>query len=107
MSDASYGKNNKRIVFTANEHQHAKLLLRLRHDGLKQSKFFRCLIDGYVNGDSRIDEFVSEISSHSQKRKQKSQKIKQAGESMLNDLGLNDSEIDNIFDILEQEHPDL
>ena len=68
MSDASYGKNNKRIVFTANEHQHAKLLLRLRHDGLKQSKFFRCLIDGYVNGDSRIDEFVSEISSHSQKR---------------------------------------
>lgn len=107
MSDISYGRNNKRVVFTANDHQHAKLLLRLKHDGMRQSEFFRSLIDGYIDGDPRISEFISERSAHSQKKKQKSKKITTSGETLLNDLGFSDGEIDNIFDILEQEHPDL
>jgi hypothetical protein len=108
MSDTIiYGKNNKRIVFTANDHQHAKLLLRLKHDGLKQSQFFRCLIEGYVSGDERINNFIAEKSTHSQKRKAKSANLSKRGQSALSDLGLNEGEVDNIFDILEQEHPDL
>ena len=107
MSEIEYGKNNKRIVFTANDHQHAQLLLRLKHDGLKQSDFFRCLIRGYIEGDARIGEFIAEHGSHSQKKRAKSQRLKVQGNTTLTDLGLNEGEIDNIFDILEQEHPDL
>jgi len=105
--DDSYGKKNKRIVFTDTDHQHAQLLIRLRHDGLRQADFFRNIISGYVSGDERIQEFVDEIKGQSQRRKLKSKKLAATGTVTARDLGLNDGEIENIFDLLAEEHPDL
>ena len=42
--EVDYGNLNKKIVFAENDHRHAQLILRLRHDDLKQSHFFRALI---------------------------------------------------------------
>jgi len=107
MSDFPYGKLNKRIVFTENDHRHAKLILKLKHDGLKQSEFFRSLVTGYLAGDQRIQDYITEISSLSQQRKTKSSKLRSTGENLVKDFGLTDGEIDNIFDLIEEEHPDL
>jgi len=106
-TDPDYGKLTKRIVFTDTEHQHAKLIIRLKHDGLRQADFFRSIIEGYVSGDSRIQDFAAEKGTHSQKRKAKSKKLAGRGKSIAKDLGLNEGEIDNIFDMIEQECPDL
>ena len=99
--------NTKRIVFTDTDHRHAQFIVRLKHDGLRQSEFFRSLISGYLNGDERIYSFVLENSKHSEKRKSKSKKLLKEGKKTINDLGLNEGEIDNIFDLIEKEHPDL
>ena len=99
--------NTKRIVFTDTDHRHAQFIIRLKHDGLRQSEFFRSLIGGYLNGDERIYSFVLESSKHSEKRKSKSKKLLQKGKKAINDLGLNEGEIDNIFDLIEKEHPEL
>ena len=43
-----YGKLNKKIVFTENDHRHAQLIVKLKHDSIRQSEFFRSMITGYL-----------------------------------------------------------
>ena len=94
-------------MFTENDHRHAQLVLKLKHDGLKQSQFFRSLITAYLAGDDRIQSYVDEISSLSKERKTKSKKLRSDGQQKINDFGFTDGEIDNIFDLIEEEHPEL
>ena len=108
MTDnTNYGKNDKRIVFTDTDHRHAQLLVRLRTDGLKQAQFFRCLITGYINQDERIVSFFDEIKEQSIKKKTKSNKLRKSGKDLMNSSGLSSEQIDNIFDLIAEEHPDL
>jgi hypothetical protein len=106
-TEIEYGKLTKRIVFTENDHRHAQLVLKLKHDGLKQSQFFRSLITAYLAGDDRIQSYVDEISSLSKERKTKSKKLRSDGQQKISDFGFTDGEIDNIFDLIEEEHPEL
>lgn len=106
-SNESYGKNNKRIVFTESDHRHAKLILKLKGDGLTQAKFFRSVISGYLDGDDRIREFVFEHSEFSQNKKKKIEKLRTKGEKAISELGLNEDQIDDLFDVISMEFPDL
>ena len=58
--EVKYGNLTKRIVFTETDHNHAKLIIILKHDGLTQAAFFRNLIRGYLAGDETIQQFVEE-----------------------------------------------
>lgn len=105
--DTKYGKNDKRIVFTDTDHRHAQLLIRLRTDGMKQSQFFRSLITGYIEQDERIVSFFDEIKDQSLKRKNKSNKLRKSGKELINATGFSDDQIDDIFDLIAEEHPEL
>lgn len=105
--DIEYGNLTKRIIFVDNDHRHAKLLVKLRYDGLRQSDFFRHIVTGYISSDPRIDEYVEELKTQSLKRKSKTRKLKQSGRKTLDSFNLDKDEIENIFDILEEEHADL
>jgi len=107
MHEIDYGNLTKRIVFTENDHRHAKLLIRLKHDGLRQSEFFRCIITGYLEGDERIQNFVDEIKQQSKKHTTKSRQLHDKGKEAAKSIGLNKKEIENIFDLLEEENPEL
>ena len=39
----------KNIVFTDDDDQHARMILRLRYDRLTQGNFFRGIVEMYVN----------------------------------------------------------
>ena len=106
-TEIDYGKLTKRIVFTENDHRHAQLILKLKHDGMRQSDFFRAIVTAYLAGDKRIQSYIDEVSILSKKRKKKSQQLRVSGEQKVKDLGFTDGEIDNIFDLIEQEYPDL
>ena len=71
-TEIDYGNLTKRIVFNDNDHRHAKLIIRLKHDGLTQANFFRHLITGYLNGDERVCDFIDEVKPQSQAKKKKS-----------------------------------
>lgn len=105
--EINYGKLNKRVVFTDNDHRHAQLLIKLRTDGLSQADFFRSVISAYIGDDADFLKFIDRIKTQSIKRKTKSRRTRQKGVQTVKDLGLNEGEIENIFDILAQEHPDL
>jgi len=106
-NEIDYGDLTKRVVFTENDHRQAQLLIRCRHDGLSQSDFFRHIITGYINGDSRIQGYIDEVKTHGKIRRRKSQNLKKIGDQKVKDFALSDGEVDDIFDILAEEFPEL
>jgi hypothetical protein len=107
MSGIDYGKLNKRIVFTENDHRHAQLLVRLKHDGLRQSDFFRGLITAYIENDQRIVSYIDEIKTQSNSKKKLSRKLRDEGIVATKDLGFSEDQIEDIFDLIAEEHPEL
>ena len=106
-----YGKDIKRIVFNVSDHDHAKLIVRLRHNSLTQSEFFRAVINGVNDNDENILNFISTCVTQKQalnkSRLKKSNTLISKGKKMSSDFGFNEDEIDDIFDLIAEEHPDL
>ena len=106
-----YGKDVKRIVFNVSDHDHAKLIIRLRHNSLTQSEFFRAVIDGVNDNDENILNFINSCATQKQKlnktRLKKSNTLITKGKKIYSDFGFNDGELENIFDLIAEEHPDL
>jgi hypothetical protein len=108
MSDEiDYGKNNKRIIFTDTDHRHAQLTLKLKNDGMTQAKFFRSIISGYLNDDERIRDYVVENGNLSIKKKQQNIKARQRGKDSLSEMGLSNEQVEDIFDLISEEFPEL
>jgi len=107
MPDTEHRNLNKRIVFTENDNKHAQFMMKLREVGVTQSKFFRLIISGFINDDERLFEFINEFSGQSKAKQKKIQKLKDKGIETMQDLAFDDKEIQNIFDLIAEEHPDL
>ena len=106
-TEIDYGNLTKRIIFTDNDHRQAQLLIRLKQDGLTQSAFFRHMITAYITGDHRIQGYVDEVKDQSKIKKVKSAQLRNKGKTTLKDFALSEGEIENIFDLLEEEYPEL
>ena len=108
MNDSvQYGKMTKRIVFTDTDHRHAQLILKLKNDNLSQSDFFRILLTGYINDDEGIREYIEKHGTISKKRNSKRKQLRDTGKQMPIDLGLSEEDVDDLFDIIAREHPEL
>ncbi len=104
-------KKNKKIVFDDTDTRHAKLKIRLQHDGLSQAEFFRAFVTGYIEKDRDVIKFINkyklENATQSKKAIKRSQKDVEAGAKKLEQFGIFDGEIEDIFDLIANEHPDL
>ena len=97
-----YPDNHSILSFSLNAKLHENLKIRLFYDEIKtQSEFFRYCVESYLSHD-KINKKVQ-----SKKRVTKSRKLRDTGEKMLRDLSLTAGDIENIFDILEEELPEL
>ena len=109
MSD--YGKRDKRISFMDTDKRNADLMIRLKHDGLTKTKFFREMLTGYLERDHAIVDFIERVKDKTASQSKKQSKIvknlEERGRENKAKFGLKDEEIENIFDLLEKEHPDL
>ena len=108
---ADYGKREKRISFMDTDKRNADLRIRLKNDGLTKTKFFRAILTGYLERDHMIVEFIDrfklEAGLQSKKKAKTVKELEEKGQENKRKMGLEDMEIQNIFDILEKEHPDL
>ena len=106
-----YGKDTKKVVFYENEKKHADFKIRLNYDNLSQSEFSRAIISGYINQDedllSYIARYQEDNGKHSKVKRAESKKLTDSGSSTSKKFGLEDEDIENIFDLLEKENPDL
>ena len=96
-----------RFVFYCYEKESADLKIRLRYDGLKQSEFFRSLLLKYINKDPTMLQIVEDIKKNNNVMgKRKLNRTKQdleRGNKLLEDLGISDSDKQNIFDMIEMD----
>ncbi len=101
----------KRLVFYDTTHRHVQLKIRLDHDDMTQSQFFRALITGYLCKDDLImkyfDKYRLQNNVQSKAKIQNSKKLINKGNQVKDKFLLDESEKDNIFDLIAEEHPDL
>jgi len=106
-----YGTRDKRISFMDTDKRNADLMIRLKHDGLTKTRFFRELLTGYLDRDHTIVDFIERLKESSGLQSKKQAKIVEAAEEKGREnkrkFSLDDNEIESIFDILEKELPDL
>jgi len=104
-------KKNKKIVFDDTDTRHAKLKIRLQHDNLSQAEFFRALITGYIHNDRLLLDFIKKYKQDNKKQSKKAIKMldrdHQKAESLMQQFGIADGELEDIFDLIENTHPNL
>jgi len=106
----NYGNTIKKICFESTDKLHADLKIRLHYDDLRIRDFLNDILLGYVNKDEHILAFIENLKKRKGTSNPRHNKVKRARskEKEINkQFGLNKSEIENIFDIIEKEHKDL
>ena len=104
-------EKEKKVIFTVAENDKAKFKVQLQYDSLTQVKFFRALMEGYINKDPELMVYINKFKKsnsiqNNTQRKKTMTNIKEA-KAVKTKFALGDEEVENIFDILEKEHPEL
>ena len=113
MKEPKYGTMNKKVIFYDTDKRFADLKIRLQHDGVSQAQFFRGIVTGYLMQDGDILSYVNKlkasknIGNRSKKSIKQEKELINSGKEVLYKLALGEDEIENIFDILEKQNPDL
>ncbi len=107
-----YPDDHSVLSFSLNSKLHENLKIRLFYDEIKtQSEFFRYCVESYLSQDPLFMEFLDDYKINkkvqSKRRATQSRKLRESGNKMLRDLSLTDEDIENIFDILEEDLPEL
>jgi hypothetical protein len=103
---------HSKLTFFLDSKLHENLKIRLYYDQIKtQSEFFRCCVESYLSQDIHFMEFLDHYKVNnalqSKARTKKSRKLRETGSRLLEDLALTPVDIENIFDIIEEELPEL
>ena len=113
MKDPKYGTMKKKVVFYDSDKRYAELKIRLQHDGLTQASFFRSILTGYLSQDEDILNFIDKlkiskrVGNQTKKSVRDDRELIKSGKELSSKLNLADEDIENIFDILEEQNPDL
>ena len=98
-------------MFVDTEERHARLKIRLEYDGFSKAEFFRILMTGYLDKDENVLKFINEYKEqkniHNKKKRKGSRGLLEKGKETIRQFALEENEIENIFDIMEKEHPEL
>jgi len=101
-----------KLTFFLGSKLHENLKIRLYYDQIKtQSEFFRYCVESYLEQDplfmAFLDDYKINKKVQSAVRVTKSRKLRLSGERLLRELALSEEEVENIFDILEEDLPEL
>ena len=101
----------KKIQFTDTDIRHAELKIRLERENLTQADFFRACITGMSENDKDLMRFIrkyKEANRIGRKRDKKvTEKEDEQAEDLMSKFGIKDDELENIFDLIAEEHPEL
>lgn len=100
------------LKFAVNAKLHEDFKIRLYYDDFRtQSRFFRMCMEAYLEQDKLFLEFMDDYKIkngvQSKARAKGSIKLRDKGESIMKELALTEDDIENIFDILEEDLPEL
>ena len=101
-----------KIVSTILEQDKVELVLKLKYAGVTQTDFLRAVVTSLTNEDARFMPWFNEWAKNNSKYKgkkhhKKMQKLREEGEHLASQFGINDGDIEDIFDVIAKEHPKL
>tara|TARA_R100000808_G_scaffold23989_1_gene54164 strand:+ start:2951 stop:3283 length:333 start_codon:yes stop_codon:yes gene_type:complete len=104
-------EKTKRLVFDDTDTRHVQLKIRLDFDGLTQAEFFRSFITGYLEKNEFIMGFINSYKQQKRIQSKRNMSIMkkdyETAQHMLSQFGFREEEIEDIFDVIAKEHPDL
>jgi len=108
----SVPESHSKLTFFLDSKLHENLKIRLHYDQIKtQSEFFRYCVESYLSQDDLFMQFLDDYKINkkvqSKRRSAQSQKLRKKGTKLLQDLALTEEDVENIFDLLEEELPEL
>ena len=102
---------DKKVIFSDTHIRHAQLKIRLEYDGLSQAEFFRSIITGYLAKDTDLLSYINKYKETNQTQSKRNLKYVskdyEKANELLGQFGIGDSELEDIFDIIAEDHPDL
>jgi hypothetical protein len=103
--------DRKKFMFYDTEKRQADLRIRLKYDGFSQSSFFRAMITGYLDKDESLLSFLEKhkikYGFQGQDKIKSSNRITKKGKQIIKQFALNEEDIEDIFDLIKEENPDL
>ena len=105
-------ETHSKLTFYLHSKLHENLKIRLYYDQIKtQSEFFRYCVESYLEQNPLFMKFLDDYKINkkvqSKARTLKSKKLRESGNKLMEELALSEQEVQNIFDILEEELPEL
>lgn len=93
------------LTFTIPDKTYMDLLIKIRHENISWKRFFSFLIQGFIDDDPRIMEYIDMRMAdiRSKRRSKVLKKERDMVEDTKKKFGLDENEIDDIYDILEEE----
>lgn len=102
-----YGKERRIISFEDKDGTYARLIVKLRHEGLTKAEFYRALTLAWIEDNPLLDEFILGYKKQKEYFRKNKQKIlskeREKTEEIKKRFGLNPEEIEDMFDIIEEE----
>ena len=100
------------VSFFLHPRLHEDLKIRMHYDGFKtQSEFFRACVISYLEKNSQFMEFLDDYKQNekiqSKVNIKKSRRLRRDGEDLMKRLGITEEDVENIFDLIEEEIPEL
>jgi|TARA_R110001583_G_scaffold156843_1_gene308757 hypothetical protein len=100
------------VSFFLHPRLHEDLKIRIHYDGFKtQSEFFRACVISYLEKNSEFMEFLDYYRLNekiqSKVNIKKSRRLRLEGEDLMKRLGITEEDVENIFDLIEEEIPEL
>ena len=106
-----YGSDYKSLTFMILDKRHVDLRIRLRHDGLTQQNFFTTFIQMYLDNDESalglVEKIKKSTTSRGKNRRQKTRNLIEKGKEIQKQFALSDEDLEDIFDMIAQEHGEI
>lgn len=104
-------ENGKRVYIYMNDQQHVQLKVRLDYLKISMSEFVRACANGLLEGHPTMEQFMDHYRETSDKFSKKqaktAKKDREQSDKTMEDLGIDFDDIQNIFDVIEEDHPEI
>ena len=107
----SKNEEAKRVHFYADKDAHIRFRASLEKHNMTMSEFFRACCTAVTEDDatmlSFIDSYKESSEKHSKVKTKIEKKDRELGNSILQDLGIGEEDIEGLFDFIAEQHPEI
>jgi len=104
-------KRKKRIVVEIDDHIHSELMMRLYDDELTQTRLLKAIMEAYINDDilfrKFLDKYKEKAKISKRARRYRVSKNVETSQKLKEKLSISEDELDDIFSVIGQHHPEL